>query len=161
MIYQQGRKMKNVLKLVRERVHRMQILAGNTVSQVKWEWWNQVKTSTMHVHTFKKVQRQPTDRKTDAIVAYVARTLQKCQRVRVGFAKSSVFLKNPRRVRHQKWRVRATKIVATPLDYTRILHIMAWVNRKYHSGTIWCGRIIRLTSNCKEYAKYYEHKNFH
>uniref|UniRef100_M1BMB0 Uncharacterized protein n=1 Tax=Solanum tuberosum TaxID=4113 RepID=M1BMB0_SOLTU len=33
---------------------------------------------------------------------YVARTLQKCQRMRVGFAKSSVFLENPRRVRHQK-----------------------------------------------------------
>uniref|UniRef100_M1A6L3 Uncharacterized protein n=1 Tax=Solanum tuberosum TaxID=4113 RepID=M1A6L3_SOLTU len=40
----------------------------------------------------------------------VARTLQKCQRVRVGFAKSSVVLENPRRVRHQKWRVRATTI---------------------------------------------------
>ncbi|KAG5578126.1 hypothetical protein H5410_058260 [Solanum commersonii] len=34
--------------------------------------------------------------------AYVARTLQKCQGVRVGFAKSSVFLENPTRVRHRK-----------------------------------------------------------
>lgn len=31
-----------------------------------------------------------------------ARTLRKCQRVHIGFAKSSVFFKNPRRVRHQK-----------------------------------------------------------
>ncbi|KAL3352567.1 hypothetical protein AABB24_020520 [Solanum stoloniferum] len=36
------------------------------------------------------------------LINYVARTLQKCQRVRVRFAKSSVFLENPRRVRHQK-----------------------------------------------------------
>lgn len=32
--------------------------------------------------------------------SYVARTLQKCQRVRVGFSKSSVFLENPTRVQH-------------------------------------------------------------
>ncbi|KAG5594598.1 hypothetical protein H5410_035830 [Solanum commersonii] len=31
---------------------------------------------------------------------YVARTLQKCQRVRVKFAKSSVFLEDPTAVRH-------------------------------------------------------------
>ncbi|KAG5618868.1 hypothetical protein H5410_018692 [Solanum commersonii] len=33
---------------------------------------------------------------------YVARTLQKCQRVRVGFSKSSVFLEKLARVRHRK-----------------------------------------------------------
>jgi len=35
-------------------------------------------------------------------ITNVARTLQKCQRVCVGFAKSSVLLKNLRWVRHQK-----------------------------------------------------------
>ncbi|KAG5595942.1 hypothetical protein H5410_037174 [Solanum commersonii] len=37
-----------------------------------------------------------------ACINYAVRTLQKCQRVHVRFDKSSVFLENPTRVRHQK-----------------------------------------------------------
>lgn len=117
MIYQQGRKMKNVLKLASERVHRMQILAGNTVSQVKWEWWIKWK-------------------------------LKLC---------TYILLKKCRANQH----IETGAIVATPPDFTRILQIMAWVDRKCHSSTIWCGGIIRLISNCQEEPKYYEHKNFH
>ncbi|KAF3613513.1 Peptidyl-prolyl cis-trans isomerase PASTICCINO1 [Capsicum annuum] len=46
--------------------------------------------------------RQTTEPPPRPVASYVAQTLQKCQWVRVGFAKTSVLLENPTRVRHPK-----------------------------------------------------------
>uniref|UniRef100_A0A0V0HC17 Putative ovule protein n=1 Tax=Solanum chacoense TaxID=4108 RepID=A0A0V0HC17_SOLCH len=44
------------------------------------------------------------------VQTYVAQSLQNCQYARVVFAKSSTFLENLTRVRHQKLRVCAIKV---------------------------------------------------